>query len=294
MLRNPNDFNNLVPIWVQEKLKLESIPCAYSIPLKSARSPEARAYLRKKGSIYLFIDIGRGNVYIGSAADTTKRLGEHFNPIVENRIGVSNVRFQNALAKYGIESFVLVISEFIIQLKKEDSKDFTKRLLAREQFHLDLVPFSFQYNIARTAGSKGGCIASPETRQKMSAASKGVPKSDAMRAALSASTKGVPKTLEGRANMSVGHLKMPPERRAVLVANLVKLRGSPVRLSNEERGLTFESPSLRQALPMLELFGTKTVLSTIQAYSTTKKDKLFKGWKVELLPKTTLNDDLIV
>jgi len=61
--------------------------------------------------------------------------------------------------------------------------------------------------------------------------------------------------------------------------------GLPVRLSNEEKGIYFEAPSIGQAVITLESYGIKTSHSTVRLNLTQKSDQLFKGWKAEFLPR---------
>lgn len=109
-----------------------------------------------------------GRIYIGSAVNVSKRWQLHKNNANSNRNGQVITR---ALRKYGFDSFDWEIVEECPE----------NILLEREQYYLDsLLPFVHLgrgFNVRKKADSNLGISLSKKTKQKMSSASKGKPKS---------------------------------------------------------------------------------------------------------------------
>ena len=143
--------------------------------------------MNKCSGIYR-IELGNGHFYIGSAIDIDKRKRDHRNDL--KRGAHCNKRVQHCWNKYGVFEFTVL---------EECVKD---GLIVREQFYLDQhCDNPKNVNLVSTAGSNLGHKHSVETRAKMSAAKKGVPKS-----------------AETRANMSVAKQNVSDETRAKISA----------------------------------------------------------------------------
>ena len=97
-----------------------------------------------KSGIYRIRNIETGHVYIGSAKNFSRRKNSHYNRL---RAGDhANSRLQRAWGKYGEDSFIFEIIEYVdIEL-----------LISREQIHIDNVFGSNCYNIAPVAQSALG------------------------------------------------------------------------------------------------------------------------------------------
>ena len=111
-------------------------------------------------------------MYVGSAVDLYNRLYAHL-------MGhTSNLHLQNAIALYGLSSFVFTVVEFC-------DKDL---LVTREQHYLDLL-FSMdadlRYNFLSTAGSSLGYTHTDSTKRAMRASY-----SDSRRARIGALNRG--------------------------------------------------------------------------------------------------------
>jgi group I intron endonuclease len=87
-----------------------------------------------------------------------------------------------ALKKHGVCKFSLEILEYCD----------IENNLAREQYFMDLL--KPQYNILSTAGSSTGYKHTEESRAKISACQKGIPRPEATRAKISAAMKGIPRS----------------------------------------------------------------------------------------------------
>lgn len=277
------------------------------------------AILKGTSCIYIFINKKRGMAYVGSAKRTLKRLSEHFNSNIAIKKNKTNICLQRSLKKSKGRGFVYGVLEWVPRLPSDVGEEgriaHLKRLISREQAHLDHIPKKFRYNFDQIAGSrfgskhsvatrlkislssKGlfksaetkaamsvarkGVLKSAETKAAMSVAKKGVPKSAETKTKISVARKGVLKSAETRAKMSEVHLNRSLEVRAKVNAATVAAHGFPVRLTNKEKGISFEAPSVSQAEVMLANYGTTTTRSTLHNYL--KKKKLLKGWEVELL-----------
>lgn len=285
---------------------------------------------QRKSAIYMLINIERGMAYPGSALNLTKRLALHLHTIAAIRKDFSNIRFQRSRAKYGDKAFVLVVAEWVPRLPSEVAdkghRAHLDRLLAREQVYLDLINEKDKYNFNKIAGSRAGSkhslesklkislarkgvimseetkaamslarkgvTKSVETRAKMSVAQKGVTKSTETRAKISTARKGVTKSEETRSKMSEIQLNRSPEIRAKVNSASVAANGYPLKLTNKERMLTFEAPSIKQAVDKLALYGIKTSHSTLNRVINGFDSKLMKGWEIErLLRSFPLNSE---
>ena len=157
--------------------------------------------MNKCSGIYR-IDFGNGHFYIGSAVDLDRRKGEHRRQM--KRGAHRNRIVQHCWNKYGVFEFAFL----------EECE--IPELLANEQTWIDKhFADPKNVNLSPTAGSPLGRECSAETRAKMSATRKGVPRSAETRANMSgrvwsaesrakssASQKGVPKSAETRAKIS--------------------------------------------------------------------------------------------
>lgn len=113
--------------------------------------------------VYEIRNLKNNKVYIGSAISIYKRIGNHKNALRRN--SHCNIKLQRAWLKYGEDNFLFSI--------KDISSD-KKELVAREQYFIDLYDsVKNGYNIAPNAYSSLGRKATKETKDKLSAASKG-------------------------------------------------------------------------------------------------------------------------
>ncbi|HEX2900703.1 MAG TPA: GIY-YIG nuclease family protein [Bacteroidia bacterium] len=117
-----------------------------------------------KSGIYKIHFVGSNNFYVGSAVCFSTRWSIHRNELA--RGSHCNPSLKRAWAKYGAENIRFTILEVV---------DEKTQLIPREQFWMDqLMP---AYNVAPKAGSQLGFRHGPEARAKVSASSKGRPKS---------------------------------------------------------------------------------------------------------------------
>lgn len=116
--------------------------------------------LKNKSGIYKITNISNGKVYVGSAVKLTRRFNDHKNQLIGHRH--ANKYLQNSWNKYGQESFIFEIIEFVDELEL---------LIQREQFWIDclnVIDNKIGYNISPTAGSTLGYKQSEETLEKKS------------------------------------------------------------------------------------------------------------------------------
>lgn len=106
-----------------------------------------REVLKDQGGVYCFINTLNGKLYIGSAKDLYLRLVEHLS----NR--KSNIALQNAILKYGLESFNYGVLEYFTYDSKATSH---KALTDLETSYIQKYPFYRLYNFMRTATSSAG------------------------------------------------------------------------------------------------------------------------------------------
>lgn len=107
--------------------------------------------------IYRITCIANEKIYIGSAVDFRVRWINHLS---ELRNGIHHsISLQRAWDKYGEDTFIFEILEYIL---------IPELLIPREQYYLDTFhPFGHRgYNISRTAGSRLGLKATPQTKEK--------------------------------------------------------------------------------------------------------------------------------
>lgn len=118
--------------------------------------------------IYCIKNTISNRIYIGSALKGHARFSEHKNLLLDN--SHSNLFLQNDYNKHNGNNFVFIVLEILID---------KTNLLLREQVWLDLFHDKQVncYNILSVAGSHLGAKRSQETKDKMSLASKGKPKS---------------------------------------------------------------------------------------------------------------------
>ena len=145
----------------------------------------------KKIGIYR-IELGNGHFYIGSSADLDRRERHHRNDLL--RGNHRNGKMQSCWNKYKVFEFTVLFECPVDEL------------LQREQ---ELIDMHFKEpknaNFAPTAGSALGVVHTADTRAKLSALRKGIPKSPEWRAKISASQKGrkrPPFSAEWRAKLS--------------------------------------------------------------------------------------------
>lgn len=108
--------------------------------------------------IYVIQNLVNGKYYVGSAVRLQKRWKYHRWSLLKNRHG--NRHLQNAWDKYGEQSFVFNVLEYVEP----------ERLLDRETFWIQLLRATdrdYGYNIAFIAGSNLGTKRTDETKQKI-------------------------------------------------------------------------------------------------------------------------------
>lgn len=122
-----------------------------------------------EAGVYLISNSVNGKCYVGSTIHLDQRRKEHFSRLANNKH--VNAHLQNAFNKYGREAFEFEVLETI-----SIDDDIKEKLLKREQFWIDnLKP---EYNILLVAGSNLGYHHTNETKQKISASTVGVKKSE--------------------------------------------------------------------------------------------------------------------
>jgi len=93
------------------------------------------------------------NIYVGSAKDFSRRIGEHTKLLKKNKHHSSYL--QHAWNKYGEDNFIFGLLEVVEDLSQ---------LIKREQHYIDTL--NPEYNMCPTAGSRLGSKTTKETREK--------------------------------------------------------------------------------------------------------------------------------
>lgn len=111
-----------------------------------------------QGGIYQIKNTANGKMYVGSAVRLKKRWYEHERLLRQG--AHHSQKLQRAWAKYGESAFIFEVLELVAD---------KELLLAREQHWIDHFGSSgsLGLNICRTAGSRLGVLASPESKEKM-------------------------------------------------------------------------------------------------------------------------------
>lgn len=97
--------------------------------------------------------------------------------------------------------------------------------------------------------------------------------------------KGIPISKETRIRMSKAHLSLSPKSLAKIKVATLAVTGYPLKLTNQEKEISFEALSIRQAVGLLANYDTKPNYTTLQTYAMRSDKKLLKGWAVELIPR---------
>lgn len=146
-------------------------------------------------------------------------------------------------------------------------------MLICEQIHLDCTPTRFKYNFARFEEPSTGFKHSEESKKKLALARE------------ARKLKGITISKETRIRMSEDRLSISVKYLAKIKAATVAATGYPLKLTTQEKGISFEALSIRQAVTSLAKYGTKTNHTTLQTYAMRSDKKLLKGWAVELIPR---------
>jgi len=113
--------------------------------------------------IYLIKNLKNGKFYIGQAQNLHKRRIQHFSKLRTNKH--SNSHLQSAWNKYGEKAFKFIVLEYI-SIEQLDERESYFVTLYRER--------NLCYNMQGGGNSPRGRATSPETRQKLSNAIKGI------------------------------------------------------------------------------------------------------------------------
>tara|TARA_R110002074_G_scaffold51396_2_gene130028 strand:+ start:30598 stop:31371 length:774 start_codon:yes stop_codon:yes gene_type:complete len=118
----------------------------------------------KIAGIYKLYCNNNGKIYIGKSVNIGKRLNDHKNCKRNGKVGRY---FQNAILKYGWESFTIEILEVFENFDKHTHND---DLLKRETYYIELFESTDRskgYNICKSSTDMTGIVVSVETREKM-------------------------------------------------------------------------------------------------------------------------------
>jgi hypothetical protein len=128
---NSNEDRNLsdIPVFGPGE-KLPSVQKFTNLHLTASVSA-AKKTLKVLCGVYALVCQKTGGIYIGSSSDLSQRLNHH----VSNHS--SNAHLQNAINKYGLENFVLIVVEYYKFNPDFTISDNVAQLLAREQYWLD-------------------------------------------------------------------------------------------------------------------------------------------------------------
>lgn len=117
--------------------------------------------METKSGIYTIKNIVNNKQYIGSSINPHKRKNSHFGELKNQKH--KNIKLQRAYDKYGKDSFIFEVIEFV-EIKEE--------LIEKEQYYINL--FKPEYNINLVANSSLGVKRSLETKEKIKQANLGL------------------------------------------------------------------------------------------------------------------------
>lgn len=191
------------------------------------QNPQRR--FESKPGVYLIRNLINSKVYVGSAADLSRRWIVHKNDLKNGRH--HNRHLQSAFNKYGLAAFDLEVLEIVDLLDGES-------LRRAEQFWMDklnVCDARFGYNIVPHSQHK---FLSEETRRLLSESRRGKPLSPEHRANISKGNQGKTRSIEHRAKLRAASLR----NRGVIVSLEVcvtavtqkGVRPSVSKLSSEE------------------------------------------------------------
>ena len=207
--------------WIQQTSKL-ALPITYSNLYKEG--PKGRRYYstnspvspvkfypnvdtdkldilsdnKLKSGIYLFINLDNGKRYVGSSVNLRDRFIDYFN--INRLIKADSMYICRALIHYGYSKFSLSILEYCE----------VEQLLNREAYYIDLL--KPEYNIVQCpiSAPMWGRIHSEETRKQISTSLKDFWKDNSMseetRNKISAAKKGVKHTQEAKDKISASKM----------------------------------------------------------------------------------------
>lgn len=182
--------------------------------------------LRGVAGIYRITLIADGRSYVGQSVNIKKRWQEHQRDLAKGRH--HSAHLQRTWDKYGADAFEHVVIE-ACDLSGLNNSEVHSLLCQREQWWLDELAPAF--NAVRVANSPmRGRKHTDESRAKMSANLKGVPKSPEHRAAIAEGKRGKKLTAEHCASMSkarMGKSFATPETRAKMSAAHTGRKHSP-------------------------------------------------------------------
>lgn len=202
-----------------------------------------------KSAIYVIRNRVTGRIYVGSAMNATRRFIEHRRDLKAGNH--ANAKLQSSWCKHGAEAFEFQVIEIV-----EDPA----RLLAREQHWIDTMEAVGKgYNLNPTAGSNLGLKMSNASRQRMSEAAKGKPKS--------------PEHVEKVRQALKGRTMTDEQRMKMRLAKLGKKRAphseeTRRKMSEAAKGRTF-SVETRQKMAAAQL-GRKHTPETIERMKAAK------------------------
>jgi group I intron endonuclease len=182
---------------------------------------EERLKLTTVPGIYKITNTVTKKIYIGSSVNLRKRCNQHRSDLKGNRH--SNGFLQSAVNKYGAEVFTIEVVEYVVG----------NDLLEREQYYMELYRAcdeKYGYNLQKLA--KSIRVHTQRTKDKMSAASKGRPKSEAAKAAMQKAHLGEKHSQERRDKKRQTMASMTPEQR---VARAKKISDSMKKYRAEQR-----------------------------------------------------------
>jgi group I intron endonuclease len=119
----------------------------------------ASKYIKDLSGIYAIRNILNNQIYIGSAANLSRRCSEHYRML--NRGSHENVHLQHAWNKYGSENFLMTI---LFYCQEDDLLWFEQRAI---DIYRDRIGWRMLYNQAPVAGSRLHLKHSDATKAKM-------------------------------------------------------------------------------------------------------------------------------
>ena len=176
--------------------------------------------------IYAIENTINNKVYIGSSADTQRRIWEHRHQLNEGKHRNAHLRY--SWNKYGKDAFVFFLIE---HCKKEE-------LIEREQNAMDIFGVVENgYNIRIKAESNLGLTMSPEARKKISEVQKGKRVSLETRKRISEASKGKiisPETIRKISEAQKRRMSSPEVRKKMSEAHKGKIASQKTRRKMSE------------------------------------------------------------
>jgi group I intron endonuclease len=180
--------------------------------------------------VYKITNLINGKLYIGKADDVVERWQKHLSDTRTMRGFI----LHNAIRKYGKENFDISV----IEECESEEKALEREMFWIAEYKTNICKYGNQFGYNLTDGGEGisGNVRSPESRKKMSEASRGRPKSEFHKEQLRLAKVGAKLSPEHKANIGKAGIgrKQPESAKLKLSINHTG-ENNPQAVLNEQK-----------------------------------------------------------